>query len=100
MQIKLGDSIPLLHNGKFWSWIKIRVALELVRAKRAQEIFGAKGEFVGIEYGYFGCPAKFGDLGADMKLPPSELPGVIFRPPISARGRKFLMALPKPWVNA
>jgi hypothetical protein len=95
--MNLGDNIPLLHEGRFWSWIRIRAALELVRAKRAQEIFGAKGEFVGIEYGYFGCPAKFGDLNADMTLPPAELPGIIFRPPISARGRKYLMALPKPW---
>lgn len=95
--MNLGDNIPLLHEGKFWSWIRIRAALELVRAKRAQEIFGAKGEFVGIEYGYLGCPAKFGDLNADMTLPPAELPGIIFRPPISARGRKYLMALPKPW---
>lgn len=101
--MNLGDNIPLLHEGKFWSWIRIRAALELVRAKRAQEIWSApsikhpKGEFVGIQYGYFGCPAKFGDLNADMSLPPAELPGIIFRPPISARGRKYLMALPKPW---
>lgn len=92
--MNLGDNIPLLHEGRFWSWIRIRAALELVRAKRAQEIFGAKGEFVGIELGHFGFPPISVD---GCKLPPAELPGIIFRPPISARGRKYLMALPKPW---
>jgi len=97
--MNLGDNIALLHEGKFWSWIRIRAALELVRAKRAQEIFGAKGEFLGIEYGYFGCPAKYGDMDAKLQLPPSELPGIVFRPPISARSRNHLMAMPKPWAE-
>jgi hypothetical protein len=101
--MNLGDNIPLLHEGRFWSWIRIRAALELVRAKRAQEIWSApsekhpKGEFLGIEYGHFGfiCTGHFKDDPS--YLPPAELPGIIFRPPISARGRKYLMALPKPW---
>lgn len=76
--MNLGDNIPLLHEGKFWSWIRIRAALELVRAKRAQEIFGLKGEFVGIELGHFGpLPAELDKR----PLPPAELPGIRFNDP-------------------
>jgi hypothetical protein len=98
--VNLGDNIPLLHEGKFWSWIRIRVALELVRAKRAQEIFGPKGEFVGIEYGFFGSPEKYGefrDMDGGLRLPPKEIHGVVFKPPVYARGKKLLMTLPKFW---